>query len=269
MIIMEDYSKLKKKPQILNMLGFALIRILKNSHHDFKVIFQKGIGNPLIQNLIELYKKEIIEKRKGNSIIPLDDFTIFIHYFEDEKKDITLIIFMDIKETSKNYANFYLISKEIFKDFSSNQDKDYVLNKCNNLIEVPRAEGIIAVFILSAAGSPYFSKINTERTSIANSEVHISGFISALYSFSQQIICEDSGAKLKEINFGNQRFYMITKNKVIFAYLVEKMNPLLQRYMYLIVDEFLAEFHDILINFMGEVTPFKSFERVLNEYFII
>ncbi|KKL74711.1 hypothetical protein LCGC14_2062130, partial [marine sediment metagenome] len=99
--------------------------------------------------------------------------------------------------------------------------------------------------------------------------VHIGGFISALLSFSNTIIGEETGAKLKEINFGNQQFYVISKSTVIFAFLVENMNSLLQRYMYLIADEFLYEFRDYLKVFNGDVTPFTSFEENINQYFII
>ena len=62
---------------------------------------------------------------------------------------------------------------------------------------------------------------------------------------------------------------MITKNKVIFAFLIEKVNQFLQRYMYLIADEFLEKFHDHLIDFSGDVTPFKDFEEIVNQYFLI
>ncbi|GAH69954.1 unnamed protein product, partial [marine sediment metagenome] len=99
--------------------------------------------------------------------------------------------------------------------------------------------------------------------------VHIGGFISALLSFSNTIIGEETGAKLKEINFGNQQFYVISKSNVVFAFLVENMNQLLQRYMYLIADEFLFDFRNYIKEFNGDVTPFNEFESKINQYFII
>ena len=89
------------------------------------------------------------------------------------------------------------------------------------------------------------------------------------FSFSNTIIGEETGAKLKEINFGNQQFYVISKSDVIFAFLVEDMNSLLQRYMYLIADEFIYDFSDYLKCFNGDITPFASFEEKINQYFII
>jgi len=270
MLIMSNYSKPKNYLKSLEMLGFGLIKILKtNSGGDFNVIFQKGIGFPLIQNIFELYKEEILDKKQGNSIIPLDDFMIFLHYFEDNQGDITVMIYMDEKENTVNYAKLYLISKKINNYFYSNASISEIKNICNLSIEIPRTEGIIAIFILNSYGSPYYTKINKIRTIIAKCKIHISGFISALFTFSQEIIGQESGAKLKEINFGNQHFYMITKNKVIFAYLVEKVNPLIKRYMYLIVDEFLDKYKEYLQDFKGDISPFSDFENKINQYFII
>lgn len=62
---------------------------------------------------------------------------------------------------------------------------------------------------------------------------------------------------------------MITKNDVIFAYLVDNMNPLLERYMSFITDEFLTQFRDQLKNFDGDITPFFNFEEIINQYFAI
>ena len=62
---------------------------------------------------------------------------------------------------------------------------------------------------------------------------------------------------------------MITKNNVIFAYLVEKVNPLLERYMYLIADEFVHEFKEHVNNFSGDVSIFSSFQKIINQYYII
>ena len=272
MMVMEHYQKFNNNnnSSYLKVFGFGLIKILEVSKGGFfKVIFQKGMGIPFIQNILELYKKEIVKKKQGNSIIPLDDITIFFHYFEDKQRDITLIIYMNKKEITTNFTKMYLISKKINKFLSSNDSISEIKQACNSMIDVPRTEGVIAIFIIGDAGSPYFSKIKKNRSIIADKEVHVSGFLSALFTFSKEIIHEESGAKLKEINFGNQRFYMITKKEVIFAYLVEDMNPLVQRYMYLIVDVFLEEYNDHIKQFNGDVSPFKNFKNIINQYFII
>ena len=56
---------------------------------------------------------------------------------------------------------------------------------------------------------------------------------------------------------------------ITYAYLVNKMSPLLKRYIYIIVDEFLDKFKHLLVDFDGETTPFMDFEKDIDEYFII
>lgn len=254
----------------LRMLGYGLLKISEiNTLGEFSIVYQKGIGVPLLQNVIELYKKEIITKRKGNSIIPLNDFTLFIHYFENPNHEISVIIYMEEKERSVNFPKLYFLSKKINNKIKSQASISEITSTFESEIEIPRSPGIIAIFIIGAAGSPFISKINKKRSNIADHEVHIGGFISALLSFSNTIIGEETGAKLKEINFGNQQFYVISKSSVIFAFLVEDMNSRLQRYMYLIADEFLYQFKDYIKDFNGDVTPFSCFEEVINQYFII
>lgn len=270
MIVMENKTYQNSKDNSILLVGFGLLKFTEvSSGGKLEILFLKGIGIPLIQNVIELYKKDILEKRKGNSIISLDEFTVFIHFFEDNQEDILVIIYMDERETTINYTQLYRLTKKISGQIHSDTPLSEVIDFCDETIEIPKTDGLLAIFIIGASGSPYISKINKERSTIAKSEVHIGGFVSALFSFSKEIIGQESGAKLKEINFGNQRFYMITKSNVIFAYLVEKVNPLLERYMYLIAEDFLNEFKEYVINFSGDVSRFSSFHKTINQYFII
>jgi hypothetical protein len=254
----------------LEMLGVGLVKLSKTSSYDtFEILFQKGIGIPLIQNISELYKKEVIIKKQGNSIIPLEEFTIYLNYFPLNEGDILIVILMDEKQNSVNYASLYLFTKRITHRIKSNKSIDEIIEFCNEVIQIPQTDGIIAVFIIGQNGSPFFSKINCSRTDIIKSEVQIGGFISALFSFSREIIGKERGAKLKEINFGNQQFYMINKSNTIFAYLVENLSSLTQRYMYLIADEFVERYHDHIIDFNGDVTRFYKFEEIVDSYFKI
>jgi len=269
MIVMNNAQNINNGTERLQMLGYGLVKISDiNSGANFTICFQRGVGVPLIQNIIELYKKEIINKRQGNSIIPLEDFTIFIQYFKNNE-DISVIIYMEEKDQSVNFGRLYFLSKKINQKLISNALITEIIDVFEKEIEIPRSEGIIALFVIGSAGSPFISKINKARSNIADHEVHIGGFISALLSFSNTIIGEETGAKLKEINFGNQQFYVISKSNVIFAFLVESMNSLLQRYMYLIADEFLYEYKEYIKDFSGDVTPFAPFEKIINQYFII
>jgi hypothetical protein len=279
MIVMENYQN--KKTQIndlldsrdaqetLPMLGYGLIKISDfSNNHKIHVLFQKGIGTPLIQNVIELCKKEIKDQKQGNSIIPLDEFTIFVHYLQ-HKNDTIVILYMTKKDRNINFPKLYFFTRKITNQFRLNTPILKVINMCNETISIPQTKGIIGVFIIGANGTPYFSQINQNRKLISNKEVHIGGFISALFIFSKEIIGQESGAELKEINFGNQRFYMITKKNVIFAFLVENLNSLIERYMYLIADDFLEQYKEHLIDFTGDISPFHKFEKRIELYFEI
>jgi hypothetical protein len=176
---------------------------------------------------------------------------------------------MEEKNGSVNFSKLYFLSKKINRKFQVDEPLLNIIDDFDMTVRIPKTNGIIAIFIIGTTGSPYLSKINKDRSEIADHEVHIGGFISALLSFSNTIIGEETGAKLKEINFGNQQFYVITKNEVIFAFLVENMTSLIQRYMYLLADEFLYEFKNHLKDFNGDITPFNRFEEKINQYFII
>ncbi|MFX1395033.1 MAG: hypothetical protein ACFFAH_15885 [Promethearchaeota archaeon] len=266
---MKNLSNFDDKSLPLKMLGIGLMKIsVHNLDESFEIIFQKGIGMPLIQDILELYKKEIVSKKQGNSIIPVDNFTLFMHYFEHQD-DIIILIFMDEKEDTLSYSQLYLLTKLIKNKFQLNPSLKEIKKLLNERVALPRSEGVSAVLILSASGTLFISSISEKREIIAQKSVTISGFISALFSFSQEIIGKETGAKLKEINFGNQLFYVIVKDKVIFAFLVDKASPLLQRYMYLIVDEFFEKYQEIISNFNGDVTPFEEFKIIIDQYFLI
>jgi len=279
MIVMEKHQNRKiqmnsqldttETKDILQMLGYGLIKISDFSNNDkIHILFQKGIGTPLIQNVIELCKREINDQKQGNSIIPLDDFSIFIHYFQHKNNNI-VILYMTAKDHTINFPKLYFFTRKITNQIRLNTPISEVINTCNKTISIPQTKGIIGVFIIGANGCPYFSQINQNRKLISNKEVHIGGFISALFMFSKEIIGQESGAELKEINFGNQRFYMITKKNVIFAFLVESLNSLIERYMYLIADDFLEQYKEHLIDFTGDIAPFHEFKKKIDLYFEI
>lgn len=62
---MKNAQNINNGTEKLHMLGYGLLNISEiNSEGKFNVIFQRGIGISLIETLIELYKKEIINKRQ-------------------------------------------------------------------------------------------------------------------------------------------------------------------------------------------------------------
>lgn len=270
MIVMEEgYKKSESTINQLQILGFGIVKISEQeAENSIQVLYSKGVDLPLIQNVIELCKNDLNKKEQGNSIIPINEYTLFLHYFQSRGSKIVLI-YMDAKDHNMSYPRLYLLTKQIQNHFRLNASIIEIKSLCDSAIGIPKTEGVIGIFFITASGSLLVSKISKERTTISRSDVHIGGFISALYSFSKEIIRQNEGAKLKEINFGNQRFYLITKGNVIVSFLVKDLDPLLKRYMYLIVDEFLVEYQEELKNFSGDVTPFSKFEEKIDQFFII
>ena len=270
MIVMEEgYKKSKSTINQLQILGFGIVKVsYQETKNSIQVLYSKGVDLPLIQNVIELCKNDLNMKEQGNSIIPIDEYTLFLHYFQNKGSKIVLI-YMDSKDNNMSYSQLYLLTKQIQNHFRLNASIIEIKSLCDSAIGIPKTEGVIGIFFITASGSLLVSKISKERSTISRSDVHIGGFISALYSFSKEIIRQDEGAKLKEINFGNQRFYLITKSNVIVSFLVKNLDPLLKRYMYSIVDEFVDEFQEQLKDFNGDITPFSKFEEKIDQFFII
>ena len=136
-----------------------------------------------------------------------------------------------------------------------------------DIIDIPKASGIMGVLIIGTNGTPLFSRMREDCIAIEDKEIHLSGFISALFAFAREIMGKDSASELKEINFGDKCFYMIRKPKAIFSYLVENINPLLERYMYILPDEFVHKYKEELEEFTGDITPYYDFEEIVNQYF--
>lgn len=242
----------------------------KNSSENlFDVVYRKGIDLPLIQNTLELLKNELGDKKQGNSIIPIEDYTMFLNYFCEDSNEILIVIYLDVKDSALSYSKSYMHSKKIKMMIEQGNHVAEIKEFCRDSIELLQLDGVLGLFILDNGGCPLITKINQERTDIVKNEVQIGGFISALFSFSNFVIGQESGGKLKEIDFGNQRFYTISKNNAIFVFLVEEITPILRRYMYTIVDEFLEDFNKELENFGGDVSVFDPFNEVINDYFTI
>lgn len=259
--------------KVLELLGIGLIRITfkekESEIYSSDIIYQIGIGTPMIQNILEIFKKDIIKKDSGNSIIPLDDLSVFLNFFRDKNNELNklILIYLYPKESPIEYSHLYLHSKSIIKSCSIENSVENIKKTIKSSIEIPEVEGVIGIFIIDTAGCPLFTKIMGKRTDIIEGEVQIGGFISALFSFSKFVIGKETGGQLKEINFGNQLFYTITKKNVIFAFLVEKLTPLIKRYMYLMADEFLEKYKEYIEEFDGDITTFYDFEDNIKRYF--
>ncbi|MHA1146270.1 MAG: hypothetical protein ACTSRW_16160 [Candidatus Helarchaeota archaeon] len=250
----------------LEVMGFGLVKILlPNFTKGFNVVFQKGIDIPMIQNILELFKQEFKSDDHKISFIPLDNFTIYVNYFENSEGEKLIAIYMFDKGDTGDYSRLYLHARKIRSLFRANSSLSKIRDFCEETIIVPRIGGVKAIYILSKTGIPFFSRTLVNEVD----EPLIAGFISAIFSMSEQIIGKDTGAKLKEINFGNHIFYTVVKKEIIFVYLVCKLTPLLKRYMYYVADLFIEKFKEEIENFFGDVAVFDSFDDILEQYFKI
>jgi len=258
----------------MDLLGVGLIKISDlNKGGKIKIIYQKGIGNQLIQKIININKEKILVNKQGFLIDLISNYTVYIHFFDNKHKEITVIIYLDKKKSILKFSKFYYISKKLNEALRSKLSFSEIQQICEQDFKIPKSDSLLALLIIGTSGHLYFSKINKNNKILANFELQISGFISALFTFTKELIGQGPGIRLKQINFGNQRFYLTLKNDVVFAYLVEKEKILKidKRYMQLIPDEFINLFQDKVNSqtFNGEVSQFKKFGSIVDNYFII
>ncbi|MEE9379144.1 MAG: hypothetical protein V3V33_14040 [Candidatus Lokiarchaeia archaeon] len=267
----DNYQNLVENSQTFKLRGFSISEV--DIEGNLEIIFQKGIGIKLTKKIIDLYKNLIFEKRQGYIKDTIEHLTVYMHFFEKEVDNKLVITYIDKIENLMNYTELYHLSKRLYKCISSNTSKTDIRQICTRLINIPKAKGIVGFFIIDKAGFLYFSKINKNRPNMANNNFQIAGFISAILIYSQDIIArEEYGLKLEDIDLGGYHIFLKTKNNVIFTYIVDNDNHSdnLKRYMQLVMEEFIDKYYySHVVDFKGDLAPFHSFERVIDQYFKI
>lgn len=253
--VLEEYHPLE-------MLGVSLVSITVKSHNVF---FRKGIRASLLDKLISLYKKQILEKKEGKIIDLLGSFTIYIHFYK-VKRELIAIFYLNEKDKLIKYDSLCSLSNILLRCYCSNVSDLELERICNKII--PCIKGISALFIIYNTGHALYAKVNENKRFLAENYIQVSGFISAILSFSKEVIGQDSGESLQAINFENERFYVYLRGDIIFAYLIDtkNRNKNLKRYIELIADEFMDQFEKQIKNFEGEVTPFSKFDKIIDSY---
>jgi len=264
----------KNNSNPIEILGVGIVKISRlSSEKKIDIVFQKGVGIKLLYKIIKKNMEKIIKKREGILIDLICNFSIYLHYFNGTQDEIIAVIYLDKKEKILNYSELFLISQKLNQCAKMDGSLIKIKDICNQEIEIPRYTGLIALFAIGISGHLFFSKINKNKTKLIEHEIPISGFISALLSFSKEIISHGPETKLKQIYFGNQNFYLNLKDDVILAFLVEKqrISEIFKRYMHIISDEFIYRFKDRINpnTFNGEVAQFQEFKSVVDQYFII
>ena len=248
----------------LEMLGLGLVSMNQNK---FNIILMKGINSSLLNKLIRNYREEIIKKEEGKIIDLIGMYTVYIHFFKVDRG--TLSIFY-INENDKliKYDDLCSLSSKIVNEFCSNYSNSNLNAICTEV--VAKLPEVSAMFIVSSAGHSLFSKINEENDFLKKNLIQIGGFISALFTFSSEIIGRDSGDYLRAINFENRQFLVNLKDDVIFACFTEKIDSKeIEKRIDLIAEEFFDRYEERVKNFDGDVSVFSEFESVIDKYFTI
>jgi hypothetical protein len=270
-VITVNNSYLEEISQVFQLRGFSVSEL--NKEGTLRIVFQKGIGITLTKKIIDLYKDLVMEKRQGYITDKIGNLTVYINFFEKESGNKFIITYIDKNENSMEYTKLYHLSKNIYNNITITSSKNEIMEICNNIIKIPKAKGLIGIFIIDKAGLLFFSKVNKNKPKLANNNFQIAGFISAILIYAQDFIAgEEYGLKLEDVNLGEFHLFLKTKNNVIFAYIIDKDNRTenIKRYMQLIVEEFLDSYYDShVIGFKGDLGPFHDFENIIDQYFEI
>ena len=264
MIVLEkSHQEILDNPTAIDILGVGIVSITeKNS----SLIYNKGISRSLMNDLIKLYRSDILEKKEGKIIDLLGIFTVSIHFYSFDR-EIIAIFYIAEKDTLTDYDVMCSTSRTLAQMYCSNTSLSTINDSCNKII--PSIEGVSALFIISTSGHTLFTRIRSDKASLSENHIQIGGFLSAILMFSNEVIAKNSGDILQAIDFGSQQFIISVKEDIIFAYLVD-LSPKssnFERYMDLIAEEFLEQFRESVKNFNGDLHQFHRFKLVVDKYF--
>ena len=266
MLVLEKaYQEKLEHPSSMDLLGVGLVSMTEKR---YTIVFSKGIKRPLIKLLVKFYRSEILEKKEGKRIKLLGAYTIYVHFYTIEDESISIFF---VNETDKltKYDGLCSLSKQLVNSYCSNATFSEIDQLCKRAI--PSAKGLSALFVISKAGLSLFTKIRKDKKYLEDNFITISGFISAILSFSNEVIGKNTGDTLQAINFESQQLLLTVKENVIFAYLVEDFTKSknIKRFMELLIEEFLDNYCDRIEDFNGDINQFRNFEQCVDKYFDI
>ena len=249
----------------LDILGLGIVTITDKAHNVFYV---KGIGNSLMNKMIQLYKEEIRLKQEGKIIDLVGGYTVYIHFYKLDYEIIS-IFYLNEKDKLVKYEDLCKFSKKLLKSVASRVSAAEINKICREA--VPCVTGISALFIITTTGHSLFKKIRKDKEYLSDNCIQIGGFISAILMFANEVVGKHSGDNLEAISFANQKIYLIVRGEVIFAYLVEKsvVSNNAKRFIELLSEDFLMSYSEHLADFNGDLSPFEKFGKVVDKYFII
>lgn len=267
----EDYQNFKKPSKALQIQGVCVLEI--SLGEKIEILFQKGIDVLLVQKLMSSTKSKIINNEECTIEDYIGGYNAYLVYCNISPGDKLVIIFIDKEEKKLNYSKLDYFSKVLFEKIGVNTANLEIKKIYLNTVEIPRAKGLVGFLVLDKTGLLYFSKVQKIRRSMTENIFQIAGFISAILIYSEDLISGvDPELRLEDINLGNHHFFINVKNNVIFAYITEthKTTENFDTYIHIVVNKFIDKYYNPYVtNFKGDLSPFHSFEKVLDQYFEI
>jgi hypothetical protein len=253
----------------LQIQGVCILKMGTNG--DIEIIFQKGIDTLLVQNIINSHKSKILNNEEGTIKDYIGNLNAYLVYGDTGLEDKIIAIFIDKEENILNYTKLDALTEDLFEKIGISTTSLEIRKIRINTVKIPRAKGLVGFLVLNKTGLLYFSKVNEKRKKISKNIYQIAGFISALLIYSKDLISgEDPELRLEDVNLGSHHFYVNVKQNVIFAYFIEKhkVTENFDKFIQIVVDKFIAKYYNpFVINFKGDLSPFYSFEEVIDKYF--
>jgi len=265
MIVLEPpLQDLVTSTKSLELLGVGLVSMTQNK---FNIILMKGFNSSLLLKLIRNYKEELIKKEEGKLVDLIGSYTVYIHFFKVDIGTFS-IFYINEKDKHLNYDDLCSLSSQIVNEFCSNHSYSSLNAICTKV--VAKLPDVSAFFIVSSAGHSLFSKIKEKYDYLKKNVIQIGGFISAVFTFSSEIIGREPEDHLSSINFENRQFLVNKVNDVIFACFTENNDSKdIKKNIDLIAEEFFDRYEERVKNFDGDVSVFNEFECVVDKYFTI
>lgn len=255
-------SNLRKKIQVL---GISLITL---SDNRYNIVFNRGINLSLAKDLIHIYRSEILNRNEGKIIEEFGIYSVYIHFYTFGKLKVSIFY---LSEKGNVIANDELcsFSKVLVKSYCSHVSRSKISQICESVI--PIVSGVSAFLVISTTGQTLFKKIRSDKKNLLENYIQIGGFLSAILTFSNEILGKKTGECLKAIDFQNHTFLITVEEGAIFAFLLDQSakSERLERYIELLTEEFIELYYDDLKDFNCDITQFRSFEAVVENYFAI
>ncbi|MHA1987334.1 MAG: hypothetical protein ACW98D_11900 [Promethearchaeota archaeon] len=272
MINTEEKSQdFKNSSKHLQIQGVCILEM--DIKGDIEIIFLKGIDIAVVHNIINSNRTKILNNEEGDIKDYVGPLNAYLVYCNKNQSDIIIALFVDEEEIKNIYSKLDNIAVILFEKIGIDTTGVEIKKICVNTARIPRAKGLVGFLALNKTGILYFSRVKKDRKKISKNIFQIAGFISALMIYSKDLISgEDPEVRLEDINLGSHHFYVNIKNNVIFAYFIEKheVTENFDNYIQIVVDKFIEKYYNPYItDFRGDLSPFHSFDAVIDRYFKI